>query len=153
MNELDQYSLKLNPNSRYLPATHGLDFCGYHIYPHHKRLRNRSKRKLCQIIDDFEQDINSEEQFLHRVNAWLGHAMHANAYNYTVYKLGIYSNKFDSLNQKTAPESRSHRPTKKRLSNWYIYSLCKTHSRKGRDKPYWYYILPISTTSSFLLYS
>ena len=98
--------LPLNPKSRYYPAHHGLDFCGYKIYPYHKKLRKRSKRKLCEIIDGLESGRDSPERFEARVNAWLGHAMHANAHTYTLRKLASYQEKFPRLAPKTAPESQ-----------------------------------------------
>lgn len=107
--------LSLNPKSRYYPAQHGLDFCGYKIYPYHKKLRKRSKRKLCEIIDSFERSIDSEERFEARTNAWLGHAMHADAYTYTMRKLAKYREQFPRLTPKTAPESQQNLPTKKKL--------------------------------------
>lgn len=112
--------LPLNPKSRYYPAHHGLDFCGYKIYPYHKKLRKRSKRKLCEIIDSFECGIDTEERFEARTNAWLGHAMHANAYTYTMRTLANYHQRFPRLvsekTPKTAPESQQNLPTKKELS-------------------------------------
>lgn len=95
--------LPLNPKSRYYPARHGLDFCGYKIYPYHKKLRNRSKRKLCEIIDDYESGTDASERFELRINAWLGHASHANAYTYTRRKLAGYHERFPNLTPKNSP--------------------------------------------------
>ena len=97
--------LQLNPKSRYFPAHHSLDFCGYKIYPHYMLLRDRSKRRLCQIIDDFEQNIDNDERFERRVNAWLSHALHASSYTYATKKLGHYATRFDRLllEQKSNP--------------------------------------------------
>lgn len=99
----DELRLQLNPKSRYFPAHHSLDFCGYKIYPRYLLLRDRSKRRLCQIIEDFEKDLDSEERFEIRVNAWLGHALHASSYTYATKKLGPYATRFDRL----APEQKS----------------------------------------------
>ena len=101
----DELRLQLNPKSRYFPAHHSLDFCGYKIYPRYMLLRDRSKRRLCQIIDDFEQNLDSEERFEIRVNAWLGHALHASSYHYATKKLGTYATRFDRLAppQKSSP--------------------------------------------------
>jgi RNA-directed DNA polymerase len=103
---LERLRLPLNPKSRYYPADHGLDFCGYKIYPHYRKLRKRSKWKLCQIIDGLENGSDSPERFEARINAWLGHAMHANAHTYTVRKLASYQERFPRLAPKTAPESQ-----------------------------------------------
>lgn len=96
----DKLHLQLNPNSRYFPASHGLDFCGYRIYQSHKKLRNRSKRKLCQIIDDFESGSDSEERFHQRTNAWLGHALHADSFRYAHKKIGAHATSFAQLTPK-----------------------------------------------------
>lgn len=107
---IEKLQLPLNPKSRYYPAHHGLDFCGYKIYPYHKKLRKRSKRKLCEIIDSFEHGIDTEERFEARTNAWLGHALHAEAHTYTIRKLAKYHQRFPRLVSekppKTAPESQ-----------------------------------------------
>lgn len=89
----DELRLQLNPKSRYFPARHSLDFCGYKIYPRYLLLRDRSKRRLCH----FEQNLDSEERFEIRVNAWLGHALHASSYHYATKKLGTYATRFDRL--------------------------------------------------------
>lgn len=99
----DKLRLQLNPKSRYFPAHHTLDFCGYKIYPRYLLLRDRSKRRLCQIIDDFEHNVDSEERFEIRVNAWLGHALHASSYHYATKKLGPCATRFERLEQKSSP--------------------------------------------------
>lgn len=86
----ERLHLKLNPKSRYYPGGHSLDFIGYLIYEDHILLRKRSKRHLLETISDFKDGVIDKDKFCERCNAWAGHAMHGNAYNYAVKQLGPY---------------------------------------------------------------
>lgn len=70
-------NLRLNPKSHIMPASRGVDFCGYVIYPRELRLRTRSKNHLRKIERDFENGIDNAERHDRRVRSWLGHARHA----------------------------------------------------------------------------
>lgn len=84
--------LKLNPKSCFYPSSHGLDFVGYKIMNNCLRLRQRSKRKLNNIIWDYQHDYTTEADFVTSVAAWLGHAGHANAKTYIRKRLWSYRN-------------------------------------------------------------
>lgn len=82
--------LKLNPKSCFYPSSHGLDFVGYKIMNNCLRLRQRSKRKLNNIIWNYQHDYTTEADFVTSVAAWLGHAGHANAKTYIRKRLWLY---------------------------------------------------------------
>ena len=84
--------LKLNPKSCFYPSSHGLDFVGYKIMNNCLRLRQRSKRKLNNIIWDYQHDYTTETDFVTSIAAWLGHAGHANAKTYIRKRLWSYRN-------------------------------------------------------------
>ena len=73
-------NMQLNRKSRYYPGNQGLDFVGYIIHPDYRLLRRRSKRKLANLIDDYERGLIETDDFIRRVNAWSGHAKHADTY-------------------------------------------------------------------------
>lgn len=84
--------LKLNPKSCFYPSSHGLDFVGYKIMNNCLRLRQRSKRKLNNIIWNYQHDYTTEADFVTSIAAWLGHAGHANAKTYIRKRLWSYRN-------------------------------------------------------------
>ena len=87
----DQLNLKLNCKSCYYPGSQGLDFVGYRIHNDYRLIRKRSKYKLAMIIDDFENKIDEQDRFVQRVNAWAGHAGHADTYRLVQRRLVQYS--------------------------------------------------------------
>lgn len=98
-------NLKVNPKSRYFRCQQGLDFAGYIIHNDYMRLRRRSKKKLKEIIHDFENDIDDETDFERRIQSWHGHAGHANAIRYIHKHLADYygvlpPNVFESIQSK-----------------------------------------------------
>ena len=84
--------LKLNPKSCFYPSSHGLDFVGYKIMNNCLHLRQRSKRKLNNIIWNYQHDYTTEADFVTSIAAWLGHAGHANAKTYIRKRLWSYRN-------------------------------------------------------------
>lgn len=95
--------LKLNKNkSKIFPINQGVNAVGYKIYATHRLLRNDSKKKIKRkakamprLIKEGHMTINKAEQIL---NSWLGHANHANSYNF-IQSL-IERNDFVYLNKK-----------------------------------------------------
>jgi hypothetical protein len=96
----DRLKLKLNPKSRYFPTRLGIDFCGYVIFPNYMKIRRRSKNKIKEIISRYETGIDNREQFIERINSWLGHALHADTHNYCNHVLRKYRDWFPRLERK-----------------------------------------------------
>ncbi len=82
----DNLNLNLNEKSKYFPNYKGIDFCGYIIYDSHIILRKRFKNKFKKNIKFWaklkREDALYDKKFLMSYNSFLGHASHANSYNY-----------------------------------------------------------------------
>ena len=87
---VSQLNLQLNRKSRYYPANLGLDFVGYRIYNDYRLLRPRSKKKLASLINDYEHGVIDASDFVQRINAWHGHARHADTRRLVDSRLGKY---------------------------------------------------------------
>lgn len=87
-----QLNLQLNRKSRYYPASLGLDFVGYRIYNNYRLIRQRSKKKLANLINDYEHGVIDASDFIQRINAWHGHAKHADTCHLVNSRLGQYCN-------------------------------------------------------------
>jgi hypothetical protein len=98
--------LELNHKSRYFPAKTFLDFCGYKIYPTHRKIRDRSKRSICQIIDAYENHKIDAAKFQERAGSWLGHASHADTFRYANKKLAKYAQHFPRLQPAPKPSNK-----------------------------------------------
>lgn len=61
----------------------GLDFVGYHLWPHQRRLRKgsmkRFKRRVRRLRRDYAEGRVSMHEIQLQLNSWLAHARHANA--------------------------------------------------------------------------
>jgi len=81
--------LNLNINekkTKLFPVEQGVNAYGFKIYKTHRLLRNESKKKIKRkskkmrrLIIEERMTVNKAEQIL---NSWLGHAKHANSYNF-----------------------------------------------------------------------
>lgn len=83
----DQLDLELNNKTQLFPvAVHhgrGLDFLGYHIWPHKRRLRKdslkRFKRRVRQLQRHYAAGQISLAEVRQQLTSWLAHAKHGNA--------------------------------------------------------------------------
>lgn len=78
--------LELNQKSRYYPCNQGLNFCGYRIWPTHRLLRNRCKRKILKKVRKWNKvwetgNLNFSI-VMPSLQSWMGHSSHANSYNF-----------------------------------------------------------------------
>lgn len=79
-------ALQLNGKTSIFPASQGIDFLGYRIWPTHRLLRKRSMKRIKRALRRFARDYAAGRISPDRVRAtlhsWLGHAQHANSYNF-----------------------------------------------------------------------
>lgn len=83
----DKLGLDLNEKkSKVFPLNQGVNAVGYKIYATHRLLRNDCKKKIKRkvkamphLIAEDKLTVKKAEQML---NSWLGHASHANSYNF-----------------------------------------------------------------------
>ena len=92
---VERLDMRINRKSRYYPSHFGVDFVGYRIFPDYLLLRRRSKVKIRAIIHDYESGVDDFAKFYCRVQAWLGHAQHADAYRYATKIIAPYRRHFD----------------------------------------------------------
>lgn len=78
--------LDLNEKSRYYPCNQGVNFCGYRIWPTHRLLRNRCKRKILKKVRKWNiiwQSGNLDFSIvMPSLQSWIGHTKHADSYNF-----------------------------------------------------------------------
>lgn len=76
--------LELNSKSRYYPASMGVNFCGYRIFPTHRLLRSSSKTKIKKKIKKWNKQYAKNTIEFHTVlqslNSWLAHSSHCDSY-------------------------------------------------------------------------
>ncbi|MEI2806934.1 MAG: reverse transcriptase/maturase family protein [Albidovulum sp.] len=92
---LDRERLRLHPRKAQVSCTDdGLDLLGYLVFPHRRRLRNdnglRFRRRLRQFARAYAQGRLSLAAIDPSVQAWLGHARHADT-------LGLRQSIFDAV--------------------------------------------------------
>lgn len=84
---LESTGLRINPKSKIIPLTHGVDFCGYrtfrnHLLPRKRNVKNARKRliKLIEQYDNHEAEVKDVRVSL---MSFLAYASHCNAYRTT----------------------------------------------------------------------
>lgn len=87
----NKLKLHLNNKTDIFPIKRGLDFLGYRIWPTHRLLRKKSKKKIKRRMIKYEKqylagklDIKTIQRSL---AGWLGHAKFANTYNLRMFLL------------------------------------------------------------------
>jgi len=83
----DTLALELHPNkSILLSICQGIDFLGYVVFPHHRLLRTKTKRRLMkkmkQRMKQYEEKIISYNTFNASLQSYLGMFSHANTYEF-----------------------------------------------------------------------
>lgn len=82
-----QLGLELNNKTQIFPVAvrngRGLDFLGYHIWPHKRRLRKdslkRFKRRVRQLQKQYAEGRISLPEIKQQLSSWLAHAKHGDA--------------------------------------------------------------------------
>jgi hypothetical protein len=137
----DRLKLSLNQKSTIQPISHPVDFCGYKISAKKLLIRNRAKHSLRLILKDYEEGIDRLPRFVDRVEAWLGHALHADdGKSYALHILKNYTYLFPRLSedpvrkpdQKQNPPDVRPKPTKK--ADPIIISSRKAKTSRSRKK-------------------
>lgn len=79
-------SLKLNDKTGIFPVSHGVDFLGYRIWKDHRLLRKRSTKRIKRALKHFQKLYSQGKIDFEKINttvqSWLGHAKHANSFNF-----------------------------------------------------------------------
>jgi retron-type reverse transcriptase len=84
---LGELELTLNPKTGIFPGKHGIDFCGYRIWPTHIKPRKstvkRAKRRLKKMARDYRTDPSVLEHAKASLNSFLGYIMHCSGFETT----------------------------------------------------------------------
>jgi len=83
---LTDFRLRLHENkTQVFPATNGIDWLGYRVFPNHVRIRksnvHRFKRRLRRMQEAYRKGEMSVKEIGIRIQSWLAHAGHADSYH------------------------------------------------------------------------
>jgi retron-type reverse transcriptase len=88
---LGELELTLNPKTGIFPGKHGIDFCGYRVWPTHVKPRKstvkRAKRRLKKMARDYGTDPSTLEHAKASLNSFLGYIMHCSGWRTTQFLL------------------------------------------------------------------
>lgn len=84
---LGSVGLRINPKSKVIPLTHGVDFCGYrtfrdHMLPRKRNVRNARKR-LIRLIEQYDNGLAEISDIRASLTSFMGYASHCDAYRTT----------------------------------------------------------------------
>ena len=85
--QLNRAGLLINPKSKIIPITHGIDFCGYrtfrdHLLPRKRNVRN-ARRRILHLIEEYDKGNVKLEKVRASIMSFLGYASHCSAYRTT----------------------------------------------------------------------
>jgi retron-type reverse transcriptase len=84
----DTLKLNLNPKTGIFPGKHGIDFCGYRIWPTHTKPRKttikRAKRRLKKYARQYQADPAILEHARASIQSYLGYIKHCSGYKTTI---------------------------------------------------------------------
>jgi len=76
--------LKLNPKTSIFPDRHGIDFCGYRIYPTHilprKRNIKRARKRLARLAKLYNKGVVTLAGVKSSIMSFMGYMRHCNGY-------------------------------------------------------------------------
>lgn len=76
--------LKFNPKTDIFPASGGIDFLGYRIWPTHRLLRKSSAKRMRNKLKSFEKQWREGtitlDEIRQSIASWIGHTRHCDAY-------------------------------------------------------------------------
>lgn len=83
----DKLRLRLNPKTQIFPASHGIDFCGYRVWPTHRlpRKKNikRTKKRFIKLADKYAKGQIQLHEIRPYVMSFLGYMKHCDGYHTT----------------------------------------------------------------------
>jgi len=81
----DKLKLELHPNKTFISKFHqGIDFLGYILFPHHRLVRNKTKKRMLKKLEirfaDYKNNKIDELTFKQSFQSYLGVLSHADCY-------------------------------------------------------------------------
>lgn len=94
-----QLALELHPDkSKIIPLNRGIDFLGFKIFPYHRLMKRRNRRKfqrkLRENIALFEQQQIGYDELYDFMEGWLAYAKHADTYKLREKITAAFENQF-----------------------------------------------------------
>jgi hypothetical protein len=85
--QLNMAGLLINPKSKVIPITHGIDFCGYrtfndHLLPRKRNVKN-ARRRILHLIKEYDKGNVEMEKVKASIISFLGYVSHCSAYTTT----------------------------------------------------------------------
>jgi retron-type reverse transcriptase len=84
----EKLKLKLNPKTTIYPGKHGIDFCGYRIWPTHIKPRKstvkRAKKRLKKFAKLYNNDTHILEHAKMSIMSFFGYIKHCSGYKTTL---------------------------------------------------------------------
>jgi retron-type reverse transcriptase len=83
----DNLKLNLNPKTGIFPGKHGIDFCGYRVWPTHIKPRKstlkRAKKRLQKMVRTYRTDPKTLEHAKQSIMSFLGYIQHCAGWHST----------------------------------------------------------------------
>lgn len=80
----NELKLELNPKTDIFPIKHGVDFCGYRIFPTYLLPRKRNiqaaRRRLKKLAKDVNEGLVEPEKFTRSMASYVGYVKHCKGY-------------------------------------------------------------------------
>lgn len=84
----DRLDVNLNPKTGIFPGSHGIDFCGYRIWPTHIKPRKstvkRAKRRLKKLASVYRDNPRILEHAKNSIQSFLGYIKHCSGWRTTL---------------------------------------------------------------------
>jgi retron-type reverse transcriptase len=109
----DKLKLNLNPKTGIFPGKHGIDFCGYRIWPIHIKPRKstvkRTKQRLKKLARDYKTDPGMLEHAKVSIQSFLGYIMHCNGWRTTkaVLEKAVFKPDLNTVRKSALSDIRS----------------------------------------------
>ncbi len=83
----DNLKLSLNPKTAIFPGKHGIDFCGYRIWPTHTKPRKttvkRAKKRFKMLTKEYRENSSILDHAAQSIKSFLGYMKHCSGYKTT----------------------------------------------------------------------
>jgi hypothetical protein len=107
----DNCKLNLNPKTGIFPGKHGIDFCGYRIWPTHVKPRKstvkRAKRRLRKMARDYKTNPGVLERAKAGIQSFLGYVKHCNGWRTTIAVLerAVFKTALNTVKKPALPDN------------------------------------------------
>jgi retron-type reverse transcriptase len=114
----DGLALSLNPKTEIFPGKHGIDFCGYRVWPTHikprKRTVKRAKRRLRKLAAVYRDKPKILEHAKASIQSFFGYIRHCSGRRTarSVMEKAVFKRGSDTVKKPALPDNEAGRPHK-----------------------------------------